>query len=73
MGNMIGDHQVLAIFIGLVPWLVPLPFFVLGLVVCVVQTGVFCLLSMVYIGLAVQEAHDEERAAHSAHAEHAHA
>lgn len=57
-GNMMGDHKVLAIFIGLFPLLVPLPVLVLGVVVSLVQTLVFCLLSMVYIGLAV--AHEEQ-------------
>ncbi len=56
-GNMMGDHKVLAIFIGLFPVLVPLPVLVLGVVVSLVQTLVFCLLSMVYFGLAV--AHEE--------------
>jgi F-type H+-transporting ATPase subunit a len=51
----------MAIFVGLLPILLPLPFFVLGLLVCIVQTAVFCLLSTVYISLAVQHAdHDSE-------------
>jgi F-type H+-transporting ATPase subunit a len=59
LGNMFGDHQVLAVFMGLlaVPLLYPIPIVALGLVVCIVQTLVFCLLSMVYIGLAV--AHED--------------
>lgn len=55
-GNMIGDHSVLFAFAGLMPLLVPLPFQVLGLLVCVVQTVVFCLLSFVYISLHATEA-----------------
>lgn len=60
--NMTGDHAVLAAFLGLVPILVPLPFLALGLMVCMIQTFVFVLLSMIYIGLAVEDAHahDEE-------------
>jgi F-type H+-transporting ATPase subunit a len=60
MGNMFGDHTVLAIFLGLVPFVVPLPIMLLGVLVCIVQTLVFCLLSVVYIGLAIErteEAH----------------
>jgi F-type H+-transporting ATPase subunit a len=57
LGNMAADHKVLAIFSVLVPVLVPLPFYLLGILVCVVQTLVFSLLSMVYIGMAV--AHEE--------------
>jgi F-type H+-transporting ATPase subunit a len=57
MGNMASDHKVVATFTMLVPLLVPVPFLVLGLLVVIVQTLVFCLLSMVYISMAV--AHEE--------------
>lgn len=57
-GNMIGDHKVLGIFLGLIPLVVPMPILVLGILVCVVQTLVFCLLSVVYIGMAVEEHHE---------------
>ena len=57
MGNMAADHKVVAAFFALVPLLVPLPFMLLGILVCVVQTLVFTLLTMVYIDLAV--AHEE--------------
>ena len=56
MGNMAADHKVVFTFFSLVPILVPVPFLILGLLVCVVQTLVFCLLSMVYISMAT--AHD---------------
>lgn len=56
MGNMAADHKVVFTFFTLVPLLVPVPFLILGLLVSVVQTLVFCLLSMVYISMA--EAHD---------------
>jgi F-type H+-transporting ATPase subunit a len=58
--NMIGDHAVLAAFVGLVPVLVPIPFLALGLLVCTVQTIVFVLLSTIYISLAVNVAHGDE-------------
>jgi F-type H+-transporting ATPase subunit a len=58
-GNMMGDHTVLAIFTELVPYLVPIPFYVLGLFVCFMQAFVFTLLSMVYISMAV-EVHDHD-------------
>ena len=57
MGNMAADHKVVAAFFILVPILVPLPFMLLGILVCIVQTLVFTLLTMVYIDLAV--AHEE--------------
>jgi F-type H+-transporting ATPase subunit a len=54
MGNMTVDHTVAAVFLGLIPFLVPLPILVLGVLVAVVQTLVFILLSMVYIGSAME-------------------
>ncbi len=66
--NMIGDHAVLAAFLGLVPILVPLPFLALGLIVCVIQTIVFVLLSAVYLALATEDAHADEHHAEEAHA-----
>lgn len=55
--NMTADHMVLTIFIGLVPFVVPVPMYMLGTLVVVVQTLVFCLLSTVYISMAI--AHDD--------------
>jgi F-type H+-transporting ATPase subunit a len=57
MGNMVADHKVLFTFTTLVPFLVPLPFYLLGLLICFVQALVFCMLSMVYLGAAVE--HEE--------------
>ncbi len=62
MGNMFGDHMVLGIFLGFNLLFVPLPVMVLGVLVCVVQTLVFTLLTIVYISMAVEvhEHHDHE-------------
>lgn len=63
-GNLTGDHEVLSAFGGLaelifkVPILLPVPFLFLGLLVAVIQTVVFCMLSSIYITLAVE--HHEE-------------
>ncbi len=57
MGNMFADHKVVATFTLLVPFLVPVPMLLLGVVVCLVQVAVFCILSIVYIGMAI--AHEE--------------
>ena len=54
--NMIGDHAVLFAFAGLVPFLIPLPFYMLGFLICVIQTAVFVILSCVYISLHASEA-----------------
>lgn len=53
---MMGDHTVLSVFLDLAPIGVPIPFYVLGLFVCLVQAFVFTLLSMVYVAFAI--AHD---------------
>lgn len=63
MGNMFADHTVLAIFLGLIPGVLPLvfpiPIQVLGLLVALVQTFVFLILSVVYISMAVEDHADE--------------
>ncbi|MEM7403121.1 MAG: F0F1 ATP synthase subunit A, partial [Myxococcota bacterium] len=53
-GNMIGDHKVLLTFLGFLPILLPLPFFATGLLISIIQTFVFCLLTCVYISLHTQ-------------------
>lgn len=53
---MTGDHTVLSVFLDLVPLGVPIPFYLMGLLVCFIQAFVFTLLSMVYVALAT--AHD---------------
>ncbi len=58
MANMFADHQVLSQVSSLVGWVVPVAPMVLGTLVCVVQTLVFCILSTVYISMAI--AHHEE-------------
>jgi F-type H+-transporting ATPase subunit a len=57
MGNMFADHKVCAIFLVLIPLFIPLPIMVLGILVCIVQTLVFIVLSMVYISMATKEEH----------------
>lgn len=56
---MTGDHTVLSVFLSLVPYpiLIPIPFYLLGFVVSLIQAFVFTLLSMVYISLAVADEH----------------
>jgi F-type H+-transporting ATPase subunit a len=64
-GNMEGDHLVLSIFSGLIPYIVPIPFYVIGLFVCFMQAFVFTLLTMVYISLATaHHDHGDEEHAH---------
>jgi len=61
MGNMFADHTVVAIFstlVPIVPLVIPLPVMLLGVLVCFVQALVFCLLSIIYIGLAIEHAEE---------------
>ena len=56
-GNMYGHEIVLMIFLGLVPFLVPIPMMFLGILVAFIQTFVFTLLAMIYLAGALEEAH----------------
>ncbi|MFN8790187.1 MAG: F0F1 ATP synthase subunit A [Bdellovibrionales bacterium] len=54
---MTGDHTVLSVFLDLVPIGVPIPFYLIGFLVCMIQAFVFTLLSMVYVALAQASDH----------------
>ena len=56
-GNMYGHEIVLMIFFALVPFLLPLPMMLMGVLVACIQTFVFTLLAMIYIAGALEEAH----------------
>lgn len=56
-GNIRGEDLVLAIVLMLVPFLMPLPVVILMIFTSIIQTLVFMMLSMIYISLAMQEAH----------------
>ena len=73
--NIAGDHLVLGVFVGIAPFLLPIPFMALGLFVALVQTFIFTLLSCVYIGeVEANVAHHEHAHGHGAHdAAHGHA
>lgn len=66
LGNMAADHKVVGAFFFLVPFFVPVPFLVLGVLVVIIQTMVFCLLAMVYIQGAVEPEHGDDHA-HEGH------
>ncbi len=57
LGNMLADHKVLISFFTLLPFVIPVPFYLLGILVCVVQAFVFCTLALTYFSMAV--AHEE--------------
>jgi F-type H+-transporting ATPase subunit a len=56
-GNMYGHEIVLMIFLALVPFLLPVPMMLMGVLVAFIQTYVFTLLAMIYIAGALEEAH----------------
>jgi F-type H+-transporting ATPase subunit a len=60
LGNIAADHKVVSAFFAMVPLLVPVPFLILGTLVCIVQTLVFSLLAMVYIQGAVEHDHGDD-------------
>jgi F-type H+-transporting ATPase subunit a len=57
LANMFADHTVVAISLGLVPLVIPAVFMGLGLFVAFLQAFVFTLLTMIYVGLALEEPH----------------
>jgi F-type H+-transporting ATPase subunit a len=56
-GNIMGDHAVLGVFSSLVPYLLPVIFYGLGVFVSFIQAFVFCLMTMVYISLSSSHDH----------------
>jgi len=69
MLNMAVDHLLASIFLGLFAVFVPVPVMFLGVIVILVQTLVFTLLSTIYIALATEH---EEHESHG-HGQEAHA
>ena len=57
MGNIIADHKVVGAMLVLFPLLVPVPFLLLGVLVAIIQTVVFTLLTVIYLSLALE--HEE--------------
>jgi F-type H+-transporting ATPase subunit a len=57
LANMFADHTVVSVWLGLVPIAIPAVFMGLGVLVCFLQAFVFSLLTMIYIGMALEEAH----------------
>ncbi len=57
LANMYADHMVVMVWIGLVPIVIPAIFMGLGMLVSFLQAFVFSLLTMIYIGQALEEAH----------------
>ena len=57
LANMFADHTVVIVFLTLVPAVLPAIFMGLGVLIAFLQAYVFALLTSIYIGLALEEAH----------------
>jgi F-type H+-transporting ATPase subunit a len=57
LANMFADHTIVAVWLSLVPLVVPAIFMGLGVIVSILQAFVFAMLTMVYIGLNLEDAH----------------
>lgn len=55
--NIFGEHQVVAVFFTLLPFLLPIPIMALGLFTSILQAFIFMVLTMVYIAGALSEEH----------------
>src|SRR5688572_25267141 len=71
-GNVFGEELVIMILFGIIPFLVPLPMMILGIVTGGLQAFIFMLLSIIYLqgATAVEHHHDEH---HDHDAPHGHA
>jgi F-type H+-transporting ATPase subunit a len=73
MANMYVDHMVLGVFTSLTYLVVPSLMMLLGVLVVAIQTYVFCLLSTVYIKMAIEHHDDhEDHGAEGHDAQHGH-
>jgi F-type H+-transporting ATPase subunit a len=68
-GNIFGEELVVLILASLVPFLVPLPIMVLGMITGTLQAFIFALLTIIYLAAFVHADHAHEDEAHGAHGE----
>jgi len=54
-GNMFAGQILAAVIIGLVPYIIPLPFALLGILTAVIQAAVFAILVLIFMSMAVVE------------------
>ena len=59
-GNIFGEEMVVLILGSLIPFIVPLPMMILGIVTGTLQAFIFVLLTMIYLAAAVHTEHDHE-------------
>ncbi|MBI2874134.1 MAG: F0F1 ATP synthase subunit A [Firmicutes bacterium] len=56
-GNIFGEELLLAVFLGMIPFLVPIPIMALSLLFGFIQAFVFTLLAAIYISSATEAGH----------------
>jgi F-type H+-transporting ATPase subunit a len=71
-GNIFGEELVIAILFSLVPFLIPLPMMLLGLITGGLQAFIFVLLSIIYLQGAVAVEHEDGDEGLHGHAPHGH-
>jgi len=71
LANMFADHLLVAVFTSIIFAFLPLPIMLLGVLTVTLQTYVFCLLSTIYIQMAIEH-HDDHEGAHGHDAAHGH-
>jgi len=69
-GNVFGEEMVVGIIGGIVPFVAPLPFMVLGVVTGSLQAFIFVMLTIIYLAAAVHtdqehNGHEHEAGAHA--------
>ena len=71
-GNIFGEELVILILVSIVPFIVPLPMMILGLITGGLQAFIFVLLSIIYLQGAVAVEHEHDEHGHDApHGNHA--
>jgi len=69
-GNIFGEELVILILASIIPFVVPLPMMFLGLLTSTLQAVIFVMLTMIYLGGAVQsEGHGDAHDTHGGHAQ----
>ncbi|MEK7461039.1 MAG: F0F1 ATP synthase subunit A [Patescibacteria group bacterium] len=64
-GNIFAGEVLLVVISYLVPYLIPLPFYIMELFVGLIQALVFTMLTLVFLTAATTDTHQEEGAAHT--------
>ena len=63
-GNVFGEELVIAILFMIIPWVVPLPMMLLGIITGGLQAFIFVLLTTIYLAGAVAVEHHDEHEGH---------